>query len=271
MSYSHFESGNADYWLVMARHDKMTEEDVFSSKNMPSLDAIVLEDCGLGNAIFRNNQYGDICKKAYAFGKKIYTMDIPSKNDVECYIRFENILTSIGQWTLLGSAIATTALAVKEKLTRRRLIGMLGLSLAAAVTGVAGILPNKMEASLTEKGEASDFAEDVISYETELMKTEIITMRNAVNARKAEEGLAPMLALQLGRKPKIAMVYGAYHAGIEHCILDKRLRDELLLYFSDVLKSDKESPVFEKMLNSIYEYTSSEHGYDKKEYRVGLF
>lgn len=61
----------------------------------------------------------------------------------------------------------------------------------------------------------------------------IVTMRDAINARKIEEYVAPLLRGRLGRKPRIALVYGAAHAGLEYCIRDKGHRDGIIDSFKN--------------------------------------
>lgn len=61
--------------------------------------------------------------------------------------------------------------------------------------------------------------------------TSLVTFRDAVNAKKTEEYIAPKLCSELGKKPKIALVYGLAHAGLETCLKDSKYREDILEEF----------------------------------------
>ena len=52
-----------------------------------------------------------------------------------------------------------------------------------------------------------------------------IECRNAINARKVEEYVAPLLAGRLGRKPYLGLIFGAGHMGLKPDLQSKRRRD----------------------------------------------
>ncbi|MBI5229110.1 hypothetical protein HY991_03295 [Candidatus Micrarchaeota archaeon] len=61
----------------------------------------------------------------------------------------------------------------------------------------------------------------------------LIEFRNAVSAEKIERYLAPQLAKQVGRKPTIALVYGADHGGLVEHLKNPRLRKRILNRFKE--------------------------------------
>jgi hypothetical protein len=201
-------------------------------------------------------------------------LDIPANLDVGKYYDAEERTKYAGFAGAILASAAFAALAFKNKLTRRRVIGLLGFGIVSLATLAAGFIPQIAINSLDrERQEASEFDMNAIEAETELVKTEIVTLRNAVNARKIEEYLSPMLKQRLGRKPKIAMIYGQYHAGLRSMILDREERDEIIEYYSAVINEKDINPTFEKMLNNIYEFNSDEtgNGFVGTEYNTGLF
>lgn len=273
MSYTHFSTQNADYFLTLEPHGEELHEDIFRSENISSLDAIVLEDVGVGSAIFDNVEYRQIMRAAKDNGNRIYTLDIPGSQDIDAYVEYERNIVIAGAVGAIGCTAAAHVLKRLKKMTRRRMLGLFGGTLACLGLAALGIAPKLSQYSLVESGEASWLAKKVISAETSMIKTEAITLRNAVSAKKTEEFLAPMLMERLGRKPKIALVYGAYHAGMQDCIEDRDFRNEVLEYFSDVLAEGRKSPTYEETLNTIYEYivVESRNGFDMVKYPTGLF
>lgn len=279
MSHTHFSTGNADYVLAMGHHETMMYEPAFSGSKISSLDAIVIEDCGIGPAMLSDSYQPDsenasIVRAAKRNGIDIYLLDIITRQDIAKYVDFERSAKIAGLAGALVCAGAGSLLRHTKKLTRRRLLGLLGGLLASAAVASAGFLPKFALSSLQEQwAEASEWDMDIISLETQLIQTEGATLRNAVNARKIEEYLAPMLRLNLGRKPRIALVYGALHAGMRDYLQDKGARDGIIQGFSDVITESKENPILEKVLNTIHQYipTESGHGFVGVEHMCNCF
>lgn len=279
MSYSHFETGNAEYWLAMGNHETMMYEPIFRDDKIKSLDAIVIEDSGLGPVMLSDTYQPDsenaaIVRAAKRSMTDIYLLDAVTRNDIDTYVRFERSAKIAGLAGAFLCMAAGSYLGHTKKLTRRRFLGLLGGLIASAAVASAGFLPSSAASSLQEQGaEASEFDMDMTSLETELIQTEGATLRNAVNARKIEQYLAPMLLQKLGRKPKIALVYGPLHAGMRSYILSREQRDSVLHDFSDSINEMKQNHVLEKMLNTIYQYTPTEsgHGFVGTEHRCSCF
>jgi hypothetical protein len=62
MSYRTFSTDNADYFLVYAHHEIVTNEDIFELPKIKSLDTIILEsgNVGYSDKIMEQNQYSKI-------------------------------------------------------------------------------------------------------------------------------------------------------------------------------------------------------------------
>ncbi|MBU2637647.1 MAG: hypothetical protein KJ955_01610 [Nanoarchaeota archaeon] len=277
MSYSRFSTGNAEYWLNMGTgHDLMMYEPVFSEGRISSLDAIVIEDCGIGPIMLSDSDSENavLVRAAKRNRVDIYLLDIIVREDIAKYVDFEHSAKVAGLVGAFLCAAAGSLLRHKKKLTRRRMIGLLGGALASAAVAATGFLPVSAVSSLQEQGvEASEFDMDVVSLETQLIQTEGITLRNAVNARKIEEYLAPMLRQNLGRKPRIALVYGPLHAGVKNYLQDKQARDSIIREFENVIAELKDNPVLERVLNTIHQYipTESGHGFVAVEHKCDCF
>lgn len=276
MSYKQFSTGNADYWLLMGNHFTLANEPIIDRGNIQSLDAIVLEDGGISTTVLvdYDPQFRNVTRMALESKIPVFTLDIPANVDVGKYYYAEEITKYAG---LAGAILASASFALlahKNKLTRRRVIGLLGFGIISVATIAAGFAPkNSLDSLGEQRKEASEFDMSIIETETELVRTEIVTLRNAVNARKIEEYLSPMLKQRIGKKPKIAMIYGQYHAGLRNMILDREKRDEVIEYYSAVLNEKNTNSTFEKMLNNIYEFNSDEtgNGFVGTEYDTSLF
>lgn len=271
MSYTHFSTGNGEYWLVHARHDAPVNEIIFDDDRIKSLDAIVLEDCGLGSAVFSYDTYASVVRAAKGNNVNLYTMDIDVNSDAK-YEEIRKGLAWGGGIAAISCCVAANILKRKKKLTRRRFLGIgAGFLASLGVFGIGYGLQKADEAIVGSRKEANGIATKAIALETEIFDTEVATLRNAVTARKAEEFLAPMLEQKLGRKPKIAVVYGALHAGIQDCITDRELRNDIIASFSEVLSEYRKSATFEKWLNNVYEFIPDGYGFVGNEYDTNLF
>lgn len=65
-----------------------------------------------------------------------------------------------------------------------------------------------------------------------LVPTPQMELRNAISARKIEEYVVPELQQQLGRNPKILLIYGAGHSGLKEDLQHKKLRDFYISLYS---------------------------------------
>ena len=98
----------------------------------------------------------------------------------------------------------------------------------------------------------------------------VMEARNAVFARKIEEYLAPELQQQLGRKPKIGMVFGAGHVGLEYDLKSKRRRDFTLWNWRN-LNFRRWSGFDKELLGKVYEARHDGLEWQVTEHETGLF
>ena len=247
--------------------------DIYSI-NPENLDGIVIEDCGLGSIFLKPDdiEFGPLVRAAKENNKPLFTLDIPSVLDASKYYDFESRIKLGGVIGMTGAAATASFMAHKNKMTRRRFIALGGMFLASLGAFASGFAPDCAISDLNNQGEeASAVSVEIISIESRIVQTEILSMRNAVNARKIEEYLAPMLMEKAGKKPKIALAYGTYHAGLKDNITDKELRDSVITYFSSVLAEGKKNETFERMLNNVYEFIPLDYGLEAKVHKTGLF
>jgi len=274
MSCSRFSTGNADYWLILAKHQTPANEIIFDDDKIKQLDALVLEDWGHGSKVFDLPQYYNLTDTAKANDIPVYITDI-NTDDVAEYDEYSKRIVYAGLAAAVGTRITAAVLKKMKKMTRRRMLGLTIGSIACLGIAGLGFVPQWASNSLAEeRKDANELERKIVALQTELIETQVATMRNAVNARKIEEHLAPMLGQRLGRKPRIAVVFGSLHAALKDHLQDKGLRDETISDFSDVLgQEEKSSRYFEMQLNTIYEFipTESRHGFITHEYRCNCF
>lgn len=251
MSYSPpFSTQNADYVLAYAVHDRSISEDIFEKGRIESLDAIVLENSGrefkdLANpdVSMEPEQYNLILASAHATGKPIYLTDVDVTpmaaimSDVMTVVPFV-----MGVYCILDS-ISDAKKRKEKSLNRRDFLRIAGKG--AVGTFFAGSFLSAVALAYT-KGESNGVLPAISASGTNVLPTSVCLLRNAITAKKTEEYLAPLLQQRLDKKPKIALVFGAWHAGIEGCIKHKWWRKIVLDFFNG-------SGVKTEQLNSIYE------------------
>lgn len=262
MSYSHFETGNAEYWVLLGQHD-VYRTDIHKLRGR-QIDAAVLEDAGLGSKMLGLDdiEHSPITRFARERGIPVFTLDVPARNDVWKYEQLEDRLILGGVAGAIVSSSAASIMLRRKIMTRRRFIALGGMCIGSLCIAAAGYAPSIALPLLRKQGrEFSETSRRIVSLETRLVETELVTMRNAVNARKIEEYLAPMLMQRLGRKPSIVLAYGTYHAGLEEHISDKSLRDSVISNYSDVLYADA-SDEFQRQLRNVYEFVPLEYGFE---------
>lgn len=203
MAYKNFSTKQADYSLVYAMHTITTKEDIFNDEKIQSLDAIVLENSGMDPMILElpammdinaEIQYEFIGNQAHKHGKPIYFVDVAA------YI--ELLYVEALFWyknPIINNLIADCSSG---------------------------------EAKFREGIMDSELARTVIAAVERFPPMPVVEMRNAITAKKLEDYLVPELSNILGKKPNLAVVYGAAHTGIEGCLKSKLYRDILLKAYS---------------------------------------
>ena len=90
----------------------------------------------------------------------------------------------------------------------------------------------------------------------------IIEERNAVNAQKIEEFVAPLITERVGRKPLLGIIFGTIHMGLKPDLQSKRRRDFTLWNWRNC-NFGKWAGCVEEDLNLV-----QEANYDGKEWKI---
>ena len=104
-----------------------------------------------------------------------------------------------------------------------------------------------------------------------VLQEPVVEGRNAINARKIEEFIAPMVAEASGKKkPKIGLVYGAGHLGLRYDIQSKRRRDFTIWNWRN-LNIKKYAGFGREELGKVHEARHHGNLWQFKEYETRLF
>ncbi len=229
MSYSKFSTKNANYWLVYSCHLKVNKEPIFSEKQIKTLDAIVLES-GATDLLEK-----DGIEKLLKFNQYSYIIKNALKQEKMPLFYFTDVkLTPLGFWTSIFLDDAVPILifysgvcgARNKKIKRRKF-------LSYAFKGIGALALLKLFTPMVScyVGVTNSKAENLPKFISEInyvVPTPIAEFRNAVTAKKLEDFIAPKLYKELGRKPNIAIVFGAAHAGIKEDLLNKHRRERII-------------------------------------------
>lgn len=150
MSTSHFSTQNADYGLVLAKHLTPTNEVIFDDDKIKQLDALVLEDWGLGSRVFDLPQYYNLTDTAKANNVPLYITDI-NTDDVAEYDEYSKRVVYAGLAAAIGTRIAAAVLKKMKKMTRRRMLGLTIGSIGCLAIAGLGFVPQWASNSLAEE------------------------------------------------------------------------------------------------------------------------
>ncbi len=103
-----------------------------------------------------------------------------------------------------------------------------------------------------------------------LYQNPIIEGRNAINARKTEEFVAPLMTERLERKPLLGLIFGAAHMGLKQDLQSKLRRDFTIWNWRN-LNFGKWAGFFEDELNLIEEANYNGKKWDIQTYTPNLF
>jgi len=232
MAYTDFETDNAHYYFVFARHViGSTDEDIFDSDRVDKLDGIVLEMAHEPTSAFyeqtpnplegRNIYGGDQYAVVFSRVKELREKGIELPIYVgDCDI---NVLPSMA--VMMGNSMLRSQAAKRiARIAPPKYRAAAGLA-AQLLTN----LPEMIGMGLSFlKGKAPKGLDNIVSASGLVLPHPIGEFRNALIASKLEDYLAPKLMDELGRKPTIAIVYGALHAGIRHNLQSEKRRDTVM-------------------------------------------
>lgn len=241
MAYTIVETPNAKYLLVFGKH---------SIENLPpalNFDALVIEGTTEGTPKSAMNEPKDphyLINNAVAKGKEIWLVD-PNHNE-ETLRKYRQTLrentptkvkgriTTIGNLLSLGSAFSYLGIKAKSKnpIPRRQAVKTI---LTALALGLIPQVPSKLAKKVIDGPKINDgeikndlFWDLFARAQEKIYGKEMILIRNAIVAEKSEFFLAPRLREKLGRKPVIAMNWGAGHYGIKGLLKNSKKRNKIL-------------------------------------------
>ena len=248
MSYKLYSTRKADYAQSYCVHNLVTKDEIFSKENIKNLDAIVLETGTMlsPQQTINFSQYSTIEEtiRTNNLSTKIYLTDIATKKITPDSIdRITKALTNLGTAAVFGNSLYYLLSRVKisndegnsrpllKPLSRRKFFGI-----SAAALGIV-LVSRSPNIALTKLVSSNDETNviwpKILETRYNLEHTALVTLRDAVNAKKIEEFVVPELRKKLDRRPRIGMVYGAAHAGMETCLKEKNHRESILKEFKD--------------------------------------
>ena len=248
MSYRLYSTRKADYAQSYCVHNLVTKDDIFSKDNIKNLDAIVLETGTIlsPQQLINFEQYSAIERtiRKNNLSTRIYLTDIaPREIKQDSVDYYTKLLTKLGMAAVLGNSFYYLLSRIKisdgggntkpllKRPSRRK---FLGISIAALGTV---LVSNSSTIALTKlinyNDETNVIWPKIMEIRYNLEHTALVTLRDAVNAKKIEEFVVPELRKKLDRRPRIGMVYGAAHAGMETCLKEKNHRESILKEFKD--------------------------------------
>ncbi len=267
MTYTTFSTQRADYHQVLTHHgdiskgdfpvigralDKIVDFEMLKRKGHPTdeiifdkccigkLDGIVLENYDAKDSpdLLENSvQYRKIMKNILETGTEIplYFLDVLVRDDDK---KMHYVVGAFGLSFLVTAASLTTYNGVnhlrakpeEKKMSRRKFLKSCVLGGGYAMLGMymlGGFLYWPMKLGF-KSGKADKFSQWMTYAQNELFPTTTVNLRNAIWAEKIEKTVVPRLRRKLGRKPKIAIVSGVMHAGLQQYLQDRGKRKKVL-------------------------------------------
>lgn len=254
MAYSKFSTEDADYYFAYGMHSCSQDDEIFQDGKINRLDAIVLEHSSLDpseewNSLRNHGQYESLL----ATVEKIYKEKTLPLYFIDAGTTPGGKMAEIGKLVLIGASLQITTGAGPLIMT---LPGLL-----VAATGSALARGNKERGNL---GKALSLINMFYNY---LFPTPQAELRNAITAKKTAGFIAPKLKKELGKKPAIALVYGAGHTGIEIDLKYPFVRDSILAAYRGMQYLGIHTDKLETIVEAKYQNLQ----WNFKKYQTDLF
>ena len=250
MAYREFSTEKADYYLCFNLHQVKQKDDIFSNVKIKSLDAVILElsdhatpDIKMENGGRWPVPYLLIKEQIESFNPQlpIYFVDAFPKNTLIRYLE---------QMAIPLVAYGISKATGIEEISSAGIVYFFGLQIIAhgfsslgAILGETKVCPR------------------IVSAVGLLPPTEVIELRNAIAAKKIEEAIAP----RYKHRPKIAIVYGGGHAGIEDCLKSKRRRDGIIGLFRKLNFPAMEKSTIDKITRAAYNHATNLWDFERQD------
>jgi|GEM_PF-4779569 len=240
MSSVEYSTDNAKYRQIYAVHTMPIKDPVFEGSNFDSVDAVVLEAYHseewfekLWKSEFKKTHEA-VFQSAQRTGKPVYVVDVLTTAGAR---KFEDVATLpldiLGFFGVYdGISKSKKQIDEKKKMNRREFLRFWGAQSAKTIGGAYLGSHFLHEHYTMQTGDNPELLARLNSLRMHLIPTPQFELRNAISARKIEQYVVPELQHQLGREPKIVLVYGAGHSGLKEDLQHPRLRDFYLALYS---------------------------------------
>jgi hypothetical protein len=202
---------NANYYLIYGSHLLESWEDPIERS-----DAIILETGALDPKFFEKKvashpQYKRIIAHAIDTSKRIWTVDTPPtlSGELLSFLKtFGGVYVGVESIFRIGSRIK------KKKMSRREFLRESAVLLGSLA--LADTMAHLSAVSLSPGGklEGRELVAAWTSETERILPTPLIELRDLISAYKTEGYVSPYIKSTIKRRPNIALVYGAHHAGI---------------------------------------------------------
>lgn len=223
MSYLDFQSDGIEYRLMLTTHDTIRKEP------LDGLDALVVETGATGQEMYADCLSSDPGLRNYLdeIGEKgivLYSVDSKASDHSEDGGYLKGVVSCAAHLIALPLAIGGLSRFVGVDEIPSFLVGVSIIYGQAAIMGTLGL------ANGVKLNNASKLLAKANSYLSLLRQCPIEELRNALAARKIKEGVVPHLQEKYPkrfstRRPRIGILYGAAHTGIQECLKSEARAD----------------------------------------------
>ncbi len=233
MSNVEYSTENANYRQIYAVHTMPVRNDVFGGDKFDSIDAVVLEmahDEKMWELLWKSEHkkhYEEVFNAVQRTNKPTYVVDVLTTPNGRGFENFASFLPDFLGLYLAFDGVVKSKKQIKDKkqMSRRNFLKFWGAQTTKVIGGAylgSDLLCRQYP---TQTGDNPEFLARLNSSRMHLIPTPQFQLRNSVSARKIEEFVVPELQEQLGRKPNVALVYGAGHSGLKEDLQHPRLRN----------------------------------------------
>ncbi len=237
-----YSTPNANYTQVYAVHTRRLDDPVLQPENFSSVDAVVLElyhDEKWFKAYWQT-PYKKLQDPLFEAVQKtqtpLYVVDVlTTKGGIMIDDLVTYGLDGLGVYVLVdGIQKMRSTTRNNDDLTRRQFLTFWGSQISKVVGGSLLASHFAHERYTIETGDNPEFLARLNSARMHLVPSPRFELRNAITARKVEEFIVPELNKKIGRKPHIAIVYGAGHSGLKEDLQNPSLRNTYLSAYASM-------------------------------------
>jgi len=211
------------------------QSEIFTDDKFDSVDALVLE-AYQSEEWFKlfwksdfKQRYDTVFAAVQRTNKPLYVVDVLTTPSGRAFESVQTIIDLIGLYGVYDGCKGVKQLIDKKiGMTRRNFWKCIGFQSGKIVGGAYLVSHFLHERYTMNTGKNPEFLAKANSLRMHLIPTPQFELRNAISARKIEEFIAPELQESLGRKPCMALFYGAGHSGLKEDLQSQGLRDSVL-------------------------------------------